>query len=37
MMMKSERLRKLEAELTDLDQWLKLGLVPQEGHRKAQN
>lgn len=25
---KSERLKKLEAELTDLEQWLKLGLVP---------
>lgn len=28
--MKSERLRKLEAELQDLDQWLKLGLVPKK-------
>lgn len=25
---KSERLKKLEAELNDLEQWLKLGLVP---------
>ncbi len=25
---KSERLKKLESELTDLEQWLKLGLVP---------
>ena len=28
--MKSERLRKLEAELQDLDQWLRLGLVPKK-------
>lgn len=28
--MKSERLRKLETELLDLDQWLKLGLVPKK-------
>jgi hypothetical protein len=34
MMMKSERLRKLEAELTDLDQWLKLGLVPKKDIEK---
>lgn len=27
---KSERLRKLEAELGDLEQWLKLGLVPKK-------
>jgi len=27
---KSERLRKLETELTDLEQWLKLGLVPKK-------
>lgn len=33
-MMKSERLRKLEAELTDLDQWLKLGLVPKKDIEK---
>ncbi|MCP5469939.1 MAG: hypothetical protein H7A36_05485 [Chlamydiales bacterium] len=26
--MKSERLKKLEAELGDLEQWMKLGLVP---------
>ncbi|MEC7840507.1 MAG: hypothetical protein VX777_10760 [Chlamydiota bacterium] len=26
--MKSERLKKLEQELSDLEQWLKLGLVP---------
>lgn len=28
--MKSERLKKLEAELADLDQWLTLGLVPKK-------
>lgn len=28
--MKSERLKKLEAELVDLEQWLKLGLVPKK-------
>lgn len=27
---KSERLKKLEAELHDLEQWLKLGLVPKK-------
>jgi hypothetical protein len=27
---KSERLKKLEIELTDLEQWLKLGLVPKK-------
>lgn len=27
---KSERLKKLESELRDLDQWLKLGLVPKK-------
>lgn len=27
---KSERLKKLEGELTDLEQWLKLGLVPKK-------
>jgi hypothetical protein len=27
---KSERLKKLEAELIDLEQWLKLGLVPKK-------
>lgn len=27
---KSERLKKLEIELNDLDQWLKLGLVPKK-------
>jgi hypothetical protein len=28
--MKSERLKKLELELEDLEQWLKLGLVPKK-------
>ncbi|MEM8629368.1 MAG: hypothetical protein AAGF04_04790 [Chlamydiota bacterium] len=35
--MKSERLKKLEVELEDLEQWLKLGLVPKkdvEKHKK---
>jgi hypothetical protein len=31
---KSERLKKLEAELTDLEQWLKLGLVPKRDINK---
>lgn len=34
--MKSERLKKLESELNDLEQWMKLGLVPKkelERHR----
>jgi len=35
--MKSERLRKLEAELTDLDKWLSLGLVPKKDVEKHQN
>jgi len=30
MNIKSERLKKLESELYDLDQWLKLGLVPKK-------
>ncbi|MGR3973466.1 MAG: hypothetical protein QRY72_02685 [Candidatus Rhabdochlamydia sp.] len=34
--MKSERLRKLEAELNDLEQWLKLGLVPKKDVEKHQ-
>jgi hypothetical protein len=36
-MMKSERLKKLEAELEDLEQWMGLGLVPKkdvEKHRE---
>lgn len=32
--MKSERLRKLETELQDLDQWLSLGLVPKKDLQK---
>lgn len=35
--MKSERLKKLEAEFNDLQQWMKLGLVPKkelERHRE---
>lgn len=31
---KSERLKKLEAELTDLEQWLKLSLVPKKDIEK---
>jgi hypothetical protein len=31
---KSERLRKLEAELNDLQQWLQLGLVPKKDLEK---
>ncbi|MGZ3633191.1 MAG: hypothetical protein ACXWM7_02530 [Parachlamydiaceae bacterium] len=31
---KSERLKKLESELTDLEQWLKLGLVPKKDAEK---
>jgi hypothetical protein len=31
---KSERLKKMEAELTDLEQWLKLGLVPKKDIEK---
>ncbi len=34
MNIKSERLKKLEAELQDLDQWLKLGLVPKKDMEK---
>jgi hypothetical protein len=30
MNIKSERLKKLESELSDLEQWLKLGLVPKK-------
>lgn len=32
--MKSERLKKLEVELRDLEQWLKLGLVPKKEEPK---
>lgn len=31
---KSERIKKLEAELQDLEQWLKLGLVPKKDIEK---
>ncbi len=34
MNIKSERLKKLETELHDLDQWLKLGLVPKKDLEK---
>lgn len=34
MNIKSERLKKLESELGDLDQWLKLGLVPKKDQEK---
>ncbi|MDR3624384.1 MAG: hypothetical protein P4L16_04505 [Chlamydiales bacterium] len=34
--MKSERLKKLEADLRDLEQWLKLGLVPKKDVQKHQ-
>lgn len=33
-MMKSERLKKLELELQDLEQWLNLGLVPKKDIEK---
>lgn len=33
-MIKSERLKKLELELADLQQWLKLGLVPKKDIEK---
>lgn len=34
---KSERLKKLEVELVDLEQWLKLGLVPKKDIEKHQS
>ena len=34
MNIKSERLKKLETELSDLEQWLKLGLVPKKDMEK---
>lgn len=34
MNVKSERLKKLESELRDLEQWLKLGLVPKKDLEK---
>jgi len=37
MQLKSERLRKLEAELGDLKQWLELGLVPKKDIPKHEN
>jgi hypothetical protein len=36
MNLKSERLKKLESELADLEQWLKLGLVPKKDIEKHQ-
>ncbi len=36
MNIKSERLKKLETELLDLTQWLKLGLVPKKDMQKHQ-
>jgi hypothetical protein len=36
MNIKSERLKKLESELLDLEQWLKLGLVPKKDLVKHQ-
>ncbi len=35
-MIKSERLKKLELELQDLEHWLKLGLVPKKDMEKHQ-
>ncbi len=32
--MKSERLKKLETELDDLEQWMTLGLVPKKDVEK---
>ncbi len=37
MNIKSERLKKLETELQDLEQWLKLGLVPKKDMQKHQD
>ena len=34
LIMKSDRLKKLESELNDLEQWLKLGLVPKKDIEK---
>lgn len=34
---KSERLKKLEGELNDLEQWLKLGFVPKKDIEKHRN
>ena len=37
MNMKSERLKKLETELEDLEQWMNLGLVPKKDIEKHKN
>ena len=37
MKIKTERLKKLEAELKDLEQWLKLGLVPKNEIARHKN
>ena len=37
MQVKSDRLRKLESELGDLEQWLKLGLVPKKDLEKHEH
>lgn len=37
MNIKSERLKKLETELSDLEQWMQLGLVPKKDLEKHQN
>jgi len=37
MIIKSERIRKLETELADLEQWLKLDLVPKKDIEKHKN
>lgn len=37
MSLRSDRLKKLEAELSDLEQWLKLGLVPKKDIEKHKN
>ncbi|MGM0439683.1 MAG: hypothetical protein ACQEP8_01040 [Chlamydiota bacterium] len=34
MVMKSDKLKKMEQELADLEQWLKLGMVPQKDEAK---
>ena len=37
MQLKSEKLKKLEAELADLERWLELGLVPKKDQAKHEN
>jgi hypothetical protein len=37
MTLRSDRLKKLETELADLEQWLKLGLVPKKDIEKHKN